>query len=162
MNTLRFFNFKPVLLGLAASLFLAGCSGPGSIQNKTSGALIGGVVGGAACANVGGGRGRIAATIGCTLIGAMIGGAVGARMDETDELKAQQAITQSATNEPVSWYNPSSQTDYKVTPIAHPQKLSDGSTCREFSTTATIDGKSETVYGTACQQADGSWQMKNH
>jgi surface antigen len=48
-----------------------------------------------------------------------------------------------------------------VTPIEHPKTYHDGSICREFSTTAIIDGKSETVYGTACQQRDGSWQMQN-
>jgi hypothetical protein len=31
--------------------------------------------------------------------------------------------------------------------------------CREYTTTATIDGKSQQTVGTACQQPDGRWQI---
>jgi len=152
---------KPILGSFLAAVLLSGCNAAGPINNRTSGAIIGGVVGGAACANIGGGRGRIAAAVACTLAGAFIGGAVGQRMDETDQMKAQQAIMTNPTNEPSTWYNPSSKTKYQVTPTALPKTYDDGRTCREFSTKAIIGDKSETVYGTACQQADGSWQMQN-
>jgi surface antigen len=35
---------------------------------------------------------------------------------------------------------------------------STGQTCREFQATAMIDGRSQLVRGTACQQPDGSWR----
>jgi hypothetical protein len=31
--------------------------------------------------------------------------------------------------------------------------------CREFTTTATIDGRDQQLVGQVCQQADGSWQI---
>jgi hypothetical protein len=32
-------------------------------------------------------------------------------------------------------------------------------TCREYRTTATIDGKPQELHGTACLQSDGTWQF---
>jgi hypothetical protein len=40
-------------------------------------------------------------------------------------------------------------------------KNSAGLTCREYTTTKTINGSSTKVFGTACQQADGQWRMVN-
>jgi hypothetical protein len=34
-----------------------------------------------------------------------------------------------------------------------------GQTCREYRTTATIDGKAQEIHGTACRQPDGTWQF---
>ncbi len=152
---------KPILGSFLAVIFLSGCNAAGPIDNRTGGAIVGGIVGGAACANVGGGRGRIAAAVACTLAGAFIGGAVGERMDKTDEMEARKAIKTQPTGETYDWYNEETKTRYEVTPTKAPKQYDDGRTCREFSTTAIIGGKSETVYGTACQQADGSWQMQN-
>ena len=36
-----------------------------------------------------------------------------------------------------------------------------GQPCREFSQAVTIDGQSETAYGTACRQQDGAWRIVN-
>ena len=36
---------------------------------------------------------------------------------------------------------------------------SNGQTCREFQSTATIGGQSQPIYGTACLQSDGSWRV---
>ena len=35
-----------------------------------------------------------------------------------------------------------------------------GRYCREYQSEVTVGGKRETVYGTACQQADGSWEIE--
>lgn len=35
----------------------------------------------------------------------------------------------------------------------------DGRYCREYNTTATIGGRQERLYGTACMMPDGSWQF---
>jgi len=32
--------------------------------------------------------------------------------------------------------------------------------CREYTLEALIGGQPETIYGTACRQADGSWKME--
>jgi len=35
----------------------------------------------------------------------------------------------------------------------------DGRYCREYQRTATIDGREQQIYGTACLMPDGSWQI---
>lgn len=37
----------------------------------------------------------------------------------------------------------------------------EGRYCREYQTTATIDGKRQQLYGTACLEPDGSWSFNN-
>jgi hypothetical protein len=34
-----------------------------------------------------------------------------------------------------------------------------GQTCREYQATATIDGRAQPTYGTACLQPDGTWRI---
>jgi surface antigen len=38
---------------------------------------------------------------------------------------------------------------------------STGQTCREYRTTAAIDGKPQEIHGTACLQPDGTWQFRH-
>ncbi len=145
------------LIGLLTSA----CNGTGfGVTKEGVGTVVGGAAGGAACANVGKGRGNTAAVVGCTLVGALLGGSVGRSMDETDQLKARQAIMQTPTNQTVSWYNPDSGSQYQVTPVSNPQNMGNGNVCRDYATTAVIEGRRETVHGTACRQADGTWQTR--
>lgn len=37
----------------------------------------------------------------------------------------------------------------------------EGRYCREYQTTATIDGRRQKLYGTACLEADGAWSFNN-
>jgi len=37
--------------------------------------------------------------------------------------------------------------------------MADGSFCREYTSMAEVGGKSETAYGRACRQDDGSWKI---
>lgn len=152
---------KIVSFSLAVVLttgMLAGCQ-TNPTQQQT-GAAIGGVLGGVLGAQVGKGKGRTAATIAGTLAGAYIGGAIGRSMDETDRMKANQALETSRTSQPVSWQNPDTGASYTVTPTRTYQADS-GTYCREYTTEAVIGGKREIVYGTACRQPDGSWQAVN-
>ncbi len=38
---------------------------------------------------------------------------------------------------------------------------SNGQTCREYQSTALIDGHHQSTYGTACLQPDGTWRVMN-
>jgi surface antigen len=38
-------------------------------------------------------------------------------------------------------------------------EVADGRYCREYQTVATVGGRRQQAYGTACRQPDGSWQM---
>lgn len=149
---------KLLVTGLiASSLVVVGCSS--GIDKQTIGSGVGGVIGGIAGSQVGKGNGRTAAIVAGTLAGAMLGGAVGKSMDATDRYNTQQALETAPVGQAVSWKNPDNQARYTITPTQTNYR-SDGSPCREYSTTAIIDGKKQTVYSTACRQADGTWQAQ--
>jgi surface antigen len=145
---------KVTCILLALSVFATGCTSAPSKQ--TTGAVVGGIAGGALGSQLGGGTGNKIAIVAGTLLGAALGGAIGGSMDKADETYAQSALESSLDNEPVQWVNPNTQNQYTVTPTK--TYTSNGTPCREFSTTAVIDGQKETVYGTACRQSDGTWQ----
>lgn len=56
----------------------------------------------------------------------------------------------------VVWNNPDSGTVTQVTPV-RTYRTASGQYCREYTTTGTIGGYQEDLYGTACRQQDGSW-----
>lgn len=146
------------LIAGALTLSLAGCQTPPDKQQ--TGAVVGGVLGGVLGAQVGEGSGKTAAIIVGTIAGAVIGGSIGKYMDDTDQLKARQALENNKTGQVSAWHNPDTGRDVSVTPTRTYQAAS-GQNCREYTTTVTIGGKKESAYGTACRQADGSWQVVN-
>ena len=139
------------------SVSLVSCATPPTQQDV--GMVIGGVLGGVLGSQVGKGHGRTAAIIVGSLVGAAIGGAVGRSMDDTDRLRTAHALESVRTGVPSTWRNPDSGNEYTVTPT----QTRDSATqpCREYVIDALIGGKKETVYGTACRQADGSWKVQS-
>lgn len=142
-----------VVTGLL-SLSLVGCS-----SNEDTGTLVGGVAGGLLGSQFGGGAGRIAATVIGAGAGAFIGNRIGKSMDDTDKLKAQQALEDNKVGQTTSWKNPDNGNTYTVTPTKTYQQ--DNTYCREFTQTATIADKPQQIYGTACRQPDGTWKVVN-
>lgn len=47
----------------------------------------------------------------------------------------------------------------RVNPASAPYRAANGLTCREYQTTATVAGRTQNVYGTACLQPDGAWRI---
>jgi len=139
---------------LAVTVGISGCT---EVKSENTGQVVGGVLGGVLGSNVGKGSGRTAATIVGALAGAMIGGSIGRSMDETDRLKAQSTLETTPSGKTVAWRNPDSGTDYAVTPT-RTYTASNGSDCRDYTTDAWIEGRKETVTGTACRQSDGTWR----
>jgi surface antigen len=139
------------------ALTLVACSTAPTKQDQ--GVLIGAIAGGILGHQVGGGSGQVLATMVGTVAGAMIGGSIGRQMDETDRLNTAAALENVRTGVPSSWVNPDTGYEYVVTPT----NTYDSGTgpCREYTMDATIGGKTEQVYGAACRQADGSWQIVN-
>lgn len=123
------------------------------------GNVIGGVVGGIAGHQVGGGDGKKLATIAGAIAGWFVGGGIGKSMDEADRYCTGQALSNAPDGSTVEWRNPDEDIDYKVTPIKTIK--SENSYCREYTTEATIGGKKQKAYGTACRQPDGSWKIKS-
>lgn len=136
-------------------LSLAGCS---SMSNQDVGVLTGGAIGGAVGSLFGSGSGKILAAVGGTVLGAFIGGKIGHNMDETDKLKANQAMEQNRNNVPTTWHNPNTGNTYTVTPTQ--TYYQNDQPCRDYTTTAIIGGKTQTIYGHACRMADGTWQIQ--
>ncbi|MDO9251472.1 glycine zipper 2TM domain-containing protein [Hydrogenophaga sp.] len=146
-----------VLVG-ALAVALAGCAAPGG-PNETGGMVVGGVLGGALGSQVGGGSGRTAATIVGALIGANIGANVGRSMDSTDRMRTAQVFETAPTGQATRWVNPDTRNQYSVTPTRTYER--GGAPCREYTMQVMVGGRPDTVYGTACRQPDGSWQVMN-
>jgi len=140
---------------MAFSLFA--CSSVPSKQDQ--GVIIGAIAGGLLGNQVGGGSGRVLATVIGAMAGGAIGGSVGRSMDETDRMNTAMALENVRTGVPSTWTNPDTGYEYVVTPTNTYE--SGTGPCREYTMDATIGGNTEQVYGTACRQADGSWQVVN-
>jgi len=150
--------FKQLTAGvIACTIGITGCTTTQG-QNEQAGMLIGGALGGLLGAQVDEDEGgwRTAAIIAGTMAGAYIGGNVGRSMDDVDRLKTNQTLETVRTGVSSSWTNPDSGNQYRVMPT----RTYESSTgpCRDYSIDAVIDGRPETVYGTACRQPDGSWR----
>ena len=132
-------------------------AGIGNCNRETLGTVLGAAAGAAAGTQIGSGSGQILATIGGTIIGALVGGNIGRAMDQVDPHCVGQVRERAPNGQSVGWQNPDQGGQYQVTPTRTYQ-TSRGQYCREYQTRIVIAGKVENAYGTACRQADGSWQ----
>ena len=141
------------IIAVCVALTLFGCSTAPSKQDQ--GMIIGAIAGGILGHQVGGGSGQVLATMIGTVAGAAIGGSIGRTMDDYDRMNASAALENVRTGVPSTWVNPDTGYEYVMTPT----NTYDSGTgpCREYTLDATIGGKTEQIYGTACRQADGSW-----
>lgn len=140
-------------LAVAGSLVLAGCQ---EVRNEHVGMGVGGALGGLLGAQVGSGTGQLAATAAGALLGAYLGGNVGRSMDEVDRIKAHRTLEGTPTGQSTAWRNPDTGHRYEVTPTRTYEES--GRPCRDYTTEAWIDGRRETVRGTACREPDGTWR----
>ncbi|MEE8501219.1 MAG: RT0821/Lpp0805 family surface protein, partial [Kiloniellales bacterium] len=94
-------------------------------------------------------------------IGGLVGSEIGRTMDEQDRMRADQAVNQAHTapvGETIVWNNPESGNFGAVTPVRDGTSTN-GLYCREFQQTITVSGSTETAYGTACREPDGTWRI---
>ena len=143
---------------------LSACANFEGRPKQTLGTLFGGGLGALAGSQFGGGNGRLVAVALGTLGGAFLGSKVGESLDRADQLFMRQtsegAFERNRTGETSSWRNPDTGHTGTVTPTRTFQTAR-GGPCREFQQTVTIGGRTETAYGTACREADGSWRFVN-
>lgn len=151
-------RMKSIISASVCALLLSGCANYQS-QQEQSGMVIGGLLGGVLGSQVGRGDGRTTAIVLGTLAGAAIGGSIGHSMAETDKLKTAHALENVRTGVPTSWKNPDSGNEYMVVPT-RTYEASSGP-CREYTIDAVVAGKKDKIFGTACRQPDGSWQVRN-
>ena len=153
-----------IAIALAATLVLAACAGNQYGPKQIGGTLAGAALGGLLGSQVGSGTGKSAAVGAGVLLGALLGSEVGKSLDRADRLyadsTAQQSLEGASTGASSSWVNPDSGHSGTFTPVRTYQSAQ-GQQCREYQTTVTIDGRTETAYGTACREPDGSWSLVN-
>jgi surface antigen len=149
-------------LALVSTAALAGCNTTSGMGNKQligtgGGALLGGLAG----SQIGGGSGRLWATGAGVLLGGLLGSEIGSSLDRADQAFAAQANQRAYTapiGETIRWNNPDSGNYGTITPVRDGRTTS-GAHCREYTQTIYVGGRSESGYGTACQQPDGSWRV---
>ncbi len=139
-----------LMLALAL-MVLSGCA---SQQQK--GAIVGGVTGALVGSLIGDGRGQnIAIAVGA-IAGSAIGSSIGKRFDEQDQSRIAYSMQHKRRS---SWTN--STTGHRNTVIPSPTLAPSSSNqqCREFTVDTEIGNRTESAYGTACRQDDGSWKI---
>lgn len=147
-------------LVLASVVALSGCQSMGN--KETAGTLVGAGAGALAGSQFGSGKGQIAMAVIGGLIGSQMGASVGRSLDDVDRMMADrtsaQALEHHRSHETASWRNPDTGHKGTFTPTSTYQQA-DGTYCREFQQTITVGGQTESGYGTACRQDDGSWKI---
>ena len=150
---------KLILVGLVSLPLIGGCA-----SKMQTGTALGALTGGALAYGLGqnSSKKELWTVLGIGL-GAMIGQSIGQQLDERDQyLMAQTfefAMEKAPTNETAKWENPDTGVGGSVTPTKT-YSTTEGTPCREFTTTVSIGGQTEQAYGTACRQADGSWKIQ--
>ena len=159
---------RNALANIAAIVVLAftlsSCAAVQQSYQENPKAMLGGLLGAGAGAGIaalaGGSPGAI---VGAAVGGALIGGFVGHKLDDRDKRlatqAAQQAFESNPAGQPSVWTNPDSGNSGSITPTKTYQ-LASGQYCRQYHQTITIGGEPQTAYGTACRQADGTWQIQ--
>lgn len=168
---------KSTVLSLTAvAMLLSACDGQQNASNARAGGITGGgglsksdigtglgAAGGAVIgSSFGKGNGRVVGGVLGALIGAGVGNSIGASLDRADmtyyNQTSQKAFETAQPGQSLPWQNPQSGNSGTITPAA-PYRADNGQYCREFQNKITVGGKTESGYGTACRQPDGSWQI---
>ena len=146
---------------IAAAVLLTSCSGLQVDEGKkgqlgaVSGAVGGAVIGQAI------GHNTEATLIGAA-VGTMLGYMVGNEMDKYDRSRLNQVYEHGVSGRPSSWVNPDTGNSYQVTPQpARRVGSADSRICREAEIIATIDGRQQKTFATACRDAAGRWLLQN-
>jgi surface antigen len=151
---------KMVILVVLLAFVVTACEttpGPKATVGGLGGAAAGGLLG----AVTGGGATGIAAGV---LLGGLIGGAIGDRLDAADRnaasAAAHQAFERAPSGTSTTWRNPDSGNYGSITPTRTYQ-TAQGTYCREYQQTITMDGEQHQGHGTACREPDGRWRIVN-
>ena len=145
----------------------AGCAAMQSaeqgVENNPK-AVLGSVIGAGGAALLAGALGgRGWTVVAAALAGGLIGGAIGNRLDQKDKQlaaeAAQRAFEAGQSGQASVWNNPDSGNHGSVTPTKTYQ-LANGEYCREYKQDVFIGNEKHQTYGTACRQADGTWQIQ--
>ena len=117
--------------------------------------MAGGIIGN----QFGKGSGNVLATVAGAVVGGIVGSEIGRSMDEQDRRLAEQAefdaLEAGESGRPRHWRNPDNGRYGDVVPgRAYKRGSID---CRDYTHTVYIDGRPQTMRGTACRNPDGTW-----
>lgn len=133
------------------------------VGKQEVGAVSGAVVGGLLGSKVGGGSGQLWATGAGAVLGGLLGSEIGKSLDRADRAylaSANQRALSAPVGETISWNNPDSGNYGTVTPTRDGYSSGDRY-CREYEQEIYVGGQREVGVGTACQNADGTWEIVN-
>jgi|SaaInl4_150m_RNA_FD_contig_21_1787033_length_842_multi_5_in_0_out_0_2 surface antigen len=157
-------KFKILMSAALAMIVLSGCvTNPETQPKQSLGTLLGAGIGGLAGSQLGHGKGKLVGVAIGALAGAYIGSSIGESLDRADRVymnQAQDSAHAAPVGRRISWNNPDNGHAGSVTPKRDGYDRISGDYCREYETTIFVDGREETVLGTACQKPDGSWVIK--
>jgi surface antigen len=143
---------------LMMSIGLAGC-GPEGPSKADTGMVVGAVAGGILGNQVGKGSGNIAATALGAVVGGIVGSEIGRSMDAQDRRFAQEAefeaLERGQSGVSRQWRNPDNGRYGEVVP-SRPYKRGQVD-CRDYTHKIFIDGRPQSMRGTACRNPDGTW-----
>jgi surface antigen len=128
-----------------------------------AGALGGGAVSGLACSALGKGNGKTAIVGACSMLGGIAGLLMGYQYSQQRQVAQAYQAPRSPLIAPQAFAPTGVQPPYEGEgqlklgqTFANPNT---GEYCREFQHTAKVAGKVRQVFGTACQQPDGTWKV---
>jgi surface antigen len=165
---------KRIIPALVAVFTLTACAqgydqygnpvGGGSMIAPAAGALGGGAISGLACSPLGKGNGKTAIVGACTLLGGIAGLLAGHQYSQQQQVARTYQQPRVPTMRQPAYQQPA----YQQPPYEGEGQLSlkepfvnqsTGEYCREFQHRAKVSGKLQQVYGTVCQQRDGTWKV---
>lgn len=139
---------------VCAALIIGGCA-----TREDTGAGVGAVAGGLIGSSFGRGGGRVAATLAGAVIGGVIGSKIGRDLDERDRRLAEDAeydaLERGYSGRARVWRNERNGNYGEIVPY-RPYRRGDYD-CRDYTHTVYVDGRPETMRGTACRNPDGTW-----
>ncbi len=151
-------RLRNTTLMLVLPALLAGC-GPDGPSKADTGLAVGAVAGGIIGNQVGRGSGKVLATVAGAVVGGIVGSEIGRSLDRQDRILAQHAelaaFESGRSGQRTPWRNPDNGRYGEVIP-GTPYKRA-GIDCRDYTHTIYIDGRPQTMRGTACRNPDGTW-----
>ena len=151
MKTITSFLLAVFLLGLSSCANEYSKGQQGAVIGAGSGAIIGQAIG----------RNHQATLIGAA-VGTLLGYIVGNEMDKFDRQELNHAYEFGPSGQRTAWRNPDNGKSYEVIPqqpYANPSQPD--RPCRRAEILATIDGRTEKTYSTACRNSAGQWELQN-
>jgi surface antigen len=158
-------GFSAAVVCLLLSLSSCAIDNNGMGSGQTWGTLGGAALGGLAGSQVGQGKGKIAAIVGGTLLGGLAGNVIGAKFDERDRVRRDQALSESLgaakSKQVKSWKNPDTGNSGTIVPLRTGAKSATQQPCREYEETYTRSGETIRQVSRACLRPDGTWQNES-